>query len=94
MTPIKQFEKDSDIIVEALNNDNFEIAKSLYQSRIKSLDDEEKKVLDLYINTKLYCSLDRFQKTIEVGFNKIFSEIRDMNQKLWGRDSVLNGNAK
>ena len=95
MTPLSRFEQDSDKICNEISNENYEVAKSLYESRIQSLDSEEKKILDLYINTKLNCSLEKFQKAIEDGFDGLFKEIRAINQKLWGRDTAINGaNAK
>lgn len=53
MTPVSKIEKYANEIVLDLDEDNLSIAKELYDTRVKTLDDEEKKILDLYINTKI-----------------------------------------
>ena len=95
MTPLKQFEEDAECIIDYIQKDNYETAKFLYDERISTLTEEEKRILDFFINSKIYFNCSKLQKAIEDGFNGLFKEIRAINQKLWGKDTAINGtNAK
>jgi len=84
---LSQLEAMGDEFLNEINNENLKIAEDLF-GKIKSLPDEEKKYLKLYLNTKI--SMERsgyigIFSDIRKALDSIFKELREIKVKAFGK---------
>ncbi|MCL4418377.1 MAG: hypothetical protein M1365_17115 [Actinobacteria bacterium] len=84
---LSQLEGLGDDFLSGVNDENAEIAEDLF-NRIKTLPDDEKKYLKLYINTKITLEQSgcaSIFKKIDSSLSKIFIELKKINKKVFGK---------
>lgn len=84
---LSQLEMLGDDFLNNINDENIKIAEDLF-GRIKTLPDEEKKYLKLYINTKMSMEKNSCMgifADIRKSLEAIFKELREIKAKAFGK---------